>query len=579
MSEQGDSKKGHGVAAVWVARNRFAVLDKNHVITIRDLQNKESRRIEHSLPVDDIFYVGVGLLFLRCADQLQLYDLQQKRVVAQIRTHKVKYVVWSKNMEYAALLSKSTLTLINKRLDVLCTVQESTSVKSGAWDDNGVFVYTTSNHIKYALTAGDHGIIRTLDLPVYIVALRGSKLYCLDRDASPIEIAIDQTEYKFKLALINRRYDEVLNMVRNANLVGQSIIAYLQKKGYPEVALHFVKDEKTRFGLALECGNLTVALEAAKVLDDKAVWEALGEGALLQGNHQIVETAYQRTKDFEKLSFLYLITGNLEKLKKMTAIARSRKDIQGNFQTALYLGDVEERIRCKFVRKFNISFLVLTEVGQHSLAYLTAATHGYEEEAVKLKAELEARDQPIPEVDPNAVILRTPAPIQQVEENWPLLSTSAGPFDAQILAAGARSTSKNQTVQAARAASQFAAVDDVEDEGEGDAWGVEGDLLLDDEGNPEIDEEELAAGEEEGGWDVDDDVELPPEVNNARENNEELVLTHGNPPPTNWINNTQRQLVDLVAAGAFNLVTNQLRHKGVIKIKPFRNIFLHIYAR
>ena len=49
-------------------------------------------------------------------------------------------------------------------------------------------------------------------------------------------------------------------MVRNAKLVGQSIIAYLQKKGYPEVALHFVKDEKTRFGLALECGNIEVRL-------------------------------------------------------------------------------------------------------------------------------------------------------------------------------------------------------------------------------------------------------------------------------------------------------------------------------
>ena len=47
-------------------------------------------------------------------------------------------------------------------------------------------------------------------------------------------------------------------MVRNAKLVGQSIISYLQKKGYPEVALHFVKDEKTRFGLALECGNIEV---------------------------------------------------------------------------------------------------------------------------------------------------------------------------------------------------------------------------------------------------------------------------------------------------------------------------------
>ena len=50
-------------------------------------------------------------------------------------------------------------------------------------------------------------------------------------------------------------------MVRNANLYGQAIIAYLQKKGYPEVALHFVKDPKTRFNLAVECGNIEVSIE------------------------------------------------------------------------------------------------------------------------------------------------------------------------------------------------------------------------------------------------------------------------------------------------------------------------------
>lgn len=63
----------------------------------------------------------------------------------------------------------------------MCTIQESTRVKSGAWDDNGIFIYTTSNHIKYALKTGDHGIIRTLDLPVYILSVRGAQLYCLNR--------------------------------------------------------------------------------------------------------------------------------------------------------------------------------------------------------------------------------------------------------------------------------------------------------------------------------------------------------------------------------------------------------------
>jgi len=65
-----------------------------------------------------------------------------------------------------------------------------------------------------------------------------------------------------------------------------------------------------------------IALEAARALDDKDCWESLGEAALLQGNHQIVEMSYQRTKNFDKLSFLYLITGNLEKLRKMMKIGR-----------------------------------------------------------------------------------------------------------------------------------------------------------------------------------------------------------------------------------------------------------------
>ena len=86
-------------------------------------------------------------------------------------------------------------------------------------------------------------------------------------------------------------------------------------------------------------------LEAAKALDDKSCWEKLGEAALLQGNHQVVEMCYQRTKNFNKLAFLYLITGNLDNLRKMMKIAEIRKDTSGQYQAALLLGDVQERIK------------------------------------------------------------------------------------------------------------------------------------------------------------------------------------------------------------------------------------------
>jgi hypothetical protein len=78
-------------------------------------------------------------------------------------------------------------------------------------------------------------------------------------------LQIDSREYLFKLALLHRKFDSVLAMIKGAGLTGQSIIAYLQQKGFPEVALHFVRDERTRFDLAIRCGNIEVALQSAQV--------------------------------------------------------------------------------------------------------------------------------------------------------------------------------------------------------------------------------------------------------------------------------------------------------------------------
>jgi coatomer subunit alpha len=375
-----------------------------------------------------------------------------------VKITKCRYVIWSADMNYVALLAQHTVNICNRRLESLCSIHESTRLKFGAWDESGVFIYTTSNHIKYAITNGDNGIIRTLDLPIYITRVKGNQVFCLDRECRTRVLNIDTTEFKFKLALINRKYEDVLHMVKNARLVGQSIIAYLQQKGYPEVALHFVKDEKTRFGLALECGNIEVALESAKTLDDKACWERLGDAALLQGNHQVVEMCYQRTKNFDKLSFLYLITGNLDKLKKMTKIAEIRKDVSAQYQGALLLGDVKERIN------------ILKNCNQTSLAYLTAATHGYEQEATELASAILAENKELPAVNENAVLMCPPVPVQQAESNWPLLTVSRGFFEGAMVARGINNPYQALTADIS-----------INDDGNEDGWGADPDLNLSDE--------------------------------------------------------------------------------------------------
>jgi coatomer subunit alpha len=46
------------------------------------------------------------------------------------------------------------IAIANKTLTESSTVHETIRIKSGAWDDAGVFIYSTLNHIKYALPQG-----------------------------------------------------------------------------------------------------------------------------------------------------------------------------------------------------------------------------------------------------------------------------------------------------------------------------------------------------------------------------------------------------------------------------------------
>ena len=178
------------------------------------------------------------------------------------------------------------------------------------------------------------------------------------------------------------QYGQVMHMVRHSRLCGRSIVAYLQSKGFPEVALHFVREPHTRFRLALACGDIEAAMESAFALEQQSesgrdVWGELGQEALRQGNHQVVEMSYQRTKDFDRLSFLYLITGDTEKLRKMLKISSMRGDIMGRYHNALLLGDAAERVA------------VLEASGNFALAYICARLHGLTEDAERIKVTIE----------------------------------------------------------------------------------------------------------------------------------------------------------------------------------------------
>lgn len=197
------------------------------------------------------------------------------------------------------------------------------------------------------------------------------------------------------------------------------------------------------------------------------------------------------------------------------------------------------------------------------MAYVTEKIHGISNE--EDDAQYESMSEELSELANGAVYLRPPVPIQQAENNWPLLTVSKGFFEGAMMSRGK---------------SQVAAALAVEDDGQAtpEGWGNDEELGIDDE---EIGDAEIAPeGEENPGWDVED-VELPPELEAATTNEEGYYSppTKGIPPTQHWTNNS-KMVVDHILAGsfesAFRLLHNQF---GVVEFGLYQSLFLSTYAR
>ncbi|KAF4232461.1 hypothetical protein CNMCM8980_004873 [Aspergillus fumigatiaffinis] len=536
--EPTDVKRGQASSAVFVARNRFAVFSQaNQQVDIKDLSNSTTKTIKPPSGTTDIYFGGTGALLFITPTSVVLFDIQQKKQLAELAVSGVKYVVWSNDGLYAALLSKHNVTIVTKSLEQVSSLHETIRIKSAAWDDAGVLLYSTLNHVKYSLLNGDNGIIRTLDHTVYLVKVKGRSVYCLDRNSKPRVLEIDPTEYRFKLALVKRNYDEMLQIIKTSSLVGQSIISYLQKKGYPEIALQFVQDPQTRFELALECGNLEVAIEMARELDRPKLWSRLGMEALAHGNHQTVEMTYQKQRNFDKLSFLYLSTGDSEKLARMAKIAEHRGDFTSRFQNAIYRGDVEDRIQ------------MFKEVDLYPLAYLTAKSHGLAEEAESILEACGLTEDQIT-LPTTEEPLRASQPIVPTfKSNWPVKAAAHSSFEKALLGEVG-----------------------VEDEEAADLG-----LEPEEEGEEAVLARETLEDEEEdvAGWDMGEDINVEEDVDFVNVDSAEAGA--GSSEADLWARNSPLA-ADHVAAGSFDTAMQLLnRQVGAVNFAPLKSRFLEIY--
>lgn len=127
----------------------------------------------------------------------------------------------------------------------------------------------------------------------------------------------------------------------------------------------------------------------------------------------------------------------------------------------------------------------LQDAGHHAMAYVTAKSHGLEEEAAHLAETLGTE---LPEVRSDAALMMPPTPIVR-ESNWPLLTVTKGLFEGKF-----------DVESAGAAAAMDTAMDDLD---LGGGWGDDLDLGgTGGAGDAEGGEDALEA-QGSGGWDME----------------------------------------------------------------------------
>ena len=69
-------------------------------------------------------------MLLKSEERITLFDIQQRKAMAEVTTPVVKYVVWSADMSHVALLSKHAIVILTRKLEQVCMIHETIRIKN-----------------------------------------------------------------------------------------------------------------------------------------------------------------------------------------------------------------------------------------------------------------------------------------------------------------------------------------------------------------------------------------------------------------------------------------------------------------
>uniref|UniRef100_A0A3B0MR36 Coatomer alpha subunit, putative n=1 Tax=Theileria annulata TaxID=5874 RepID=A0A3B0MR36_THEAN len=353
-----------------------------------------------------VFSVTKDVLLFFCPKNqfLFLYSLNTKNLINSVNAPYGKlFDVIVNSYGFICCLFTNFVVIYDRTLNRITYKQQFNRIKSGVWDNNTSVIYSTYNQIHYLLINGSFGVLCTMASPTYLIKVSDGPddkklLYLINRQHRCFKQVLDSPDYLLKYSLLVNNMEKANTLVDSGQVFGRFTCSYLISNGKYVLARKLLGDDNlNKFYLSVQFGDLQNALNDAKLINNKAIWSYLGDVSLELGNVTIAELAYQKSKQYQKLTLLYLVIGDFGKLRKMLNICKIHDDKSLLLVHALYLGDMEELSN------------VLGENGHEQLANICNATYkinNWSEENLE---------------NPNAKYLVPPKPVNRMEGdmlNW-----------------------------------------------------------------------------------------------------------------------------------------------------------------
>ncbi|KAK8881658.1 hypothetical protein M9Y10_004418 [Tritrichomonas musculus] len=317
-----------GSMAVWLSRSSFVSLSHSKdKLLVKELSNVlaagNSVPRQLSIPYTSRIFAGTQQrVYLATRTSIILFDVVRSTVISEINFMNAKSVTFDDSKENICVRSSSSILTAKADLTQHSIFNESSKIKSCCFNGSSV-LYTTRSHLKY-IVKNASGVVCSLPRVLYIIKAQNSTAWFITRDGILFKREIEMSEVKLKSALIQSHNEDVAKRIIKENPpIGQAIMEFAADNQRYDIAASLARDPKTKFEMSLKSSDFKTASEAADELNDPKYHKILASSLIEAGLFEKAEQSLKKAKDTESLAFLYLISGESEKLSKLSKQTKS----------------------------------------------------------------------------------------------------------------------------------------------------------------------------------------------------------------------------------------------------------------